>query len=111
MQAGRLRHRVTIQSDESTTEDDAGHPIPAWTDWLTVWADIDTSSRKFMAAQQIKSQLTHLVTIRYHSAFNTSTKFRIKWGSVYLYPLGPPVDVGQRRERYDIQCAEEVRPA
>jgi len=39
MQAGQLRHRVTIQ-DRAATRDAYGQPVPGWADVATVWADI-----------------------------------------------------------------------
>lgn len=39
MQAGKLRHRVSLQQP-GTTQDDIGQPIVSWTEVAKVWADI-----------------------------------------------------------------------
>lgn len=39
MQAGKLRHRVTIQSPP-TAQDEVGQPVGDWVDFATVWADV-----------------------------------------------------------------------
>lgn len=39
MNAGQLRHRVTLQT-LTTGQDEIGQPVTAWTDTATVWADV-----------------------------------------------------------------------
>ena len=39
MKAGRLRHRVTLQSRVDTV-DDIGQPSTAWLTTATIWADV-----------------------------------------------------------------------
>ena len=39
MQAGRLNRRCVLQSPAQSV-DELGQPIPGWTDFATVWADI-----------------------------------------------------------------------
>jgi SPP1 family predicted phage head-tail adaptor len=39
MQAGKLRHRVTLQSPGGT-QDAVGQPGGPWVDFATVWADV-----------------------------------------------------------------------
>jgi SPP1 family predicted phage head-tail adaptor len=40
MQIGSLRHRVTLQERDGTSQDSFGQPVETWTDVALVWADI-----------------------------------------------------------------------
>jgi SPP1 family predicted phage head-tail adaptor len=67
--AGQLCQRVRIQLP-IRTKDAAGAPIQIWTDWATVWADIQPiSGRESRVADRIASELTHQITVRYRSDF------------------------------------------
>lgn len=39
MNAGQLRHRVTLQT-LTVGQDEIGQPVTTWTDTTTVWADV-----------------------------------------------------------------------
>lgn len=43
IQAGNLRHRITIQR-ETTTRDAYGSEVKTWADLATVWASLDPLS-------------------------------------------------------------------
>ncbi len=106
---GKYRHRIAIQEDTGATEDAHGGLIESWGDKCDAWAEIDTgASRKYYAAKQVHSELTHLVTIRYRADLSASGKYRIVWGSRTLNLLGPVVDRMGMHEELEFQCAEEV---
>jgi SPP1 family predicted phage head-tail adaptor len=65
--AGRLRHRITLQSKE-TTRDVMGGEIITWVDVATVWAEVAAlSGRALIAAQQAQSEITTRITLRYRA--------------------------------------------
>lgn len=66
MQAGKLRHRVTIQRPVET-KGPFGEVV---TTWETVWANVAAAienlrGNKFFAAQQINPNVTTEITVRY----------------------------------------------
>ena len=67
MRAGRLRHRITLQS--STAMQDAyGQPVKTWTDTATVYAGVEPiGGREQYRAQAERAELTHLVVMRFIS--------------------------------------------
>lgn len=55
MQAGKLRHRVTLQETVKDQNPTTGAVKNTWRDVATVWAEVSPSSvREFIAAQAVQ---------------------------------------------------------
>ncbi len=80
LRAGSLNRRGLIQ-DQATTQGIYGEQSLAWVDVAAVWMSIEPlSGRELVMAQQINSEVTHLITIRYNPIFadpKTMAKRRI----------------------------------
>jgi SPP1 family predicted phage head-tail adaptor len=65
MNAGKLRHRVTIQR-KTVTRDTQGGNVVTWTDVATVWADVQPvgGSERYGAGQAL-SDSTYTIVMRY----------------------------------------------
>ncbi len=64
--AGKLRHRVKLESPTYSQNTTTGEMTPSWTDEGTVSASIEPSSaREFIAAQAAQSQIDTRIVIRY----------------------------------------------
>lgn len=64
--AGRLHHRVTLQSPQIAQSDTDGSLSVSWTTEAKAWASIEpVSVRDFVAAAAIQSQVTARITLRY----------------------------------------------
>lgn len=83
MQAGKLRHRITLQKPVKTQSPSTGAVINAWKDVAVIWADVvDLSAREFIAAQAAQSEITTRITVRYRD--DVTSKHRILFrGRVY----------------------------
>lgn len=104
--AGQIDKRIIIQSNTVTTGAD-GSQSDAWTDDATVWCQFSkATSREFLAAQQVNSDVTHVLKLRYRSGVTAS--HRLKLGTRILNILGPPINVGERGEEMMITAIEEV---
>jgi SPP1 family predicted phage head-tail adaptor len=67
MNAGTLRHQVTIQSITSTP-DAYGGSVDSWIDVATVWASVEPlQGRELVAAQSVSAETTTKITMRYRS--------------------------------------------
>lgn len=66
LDAGRLRHRVTIQARSNVQDPVSGETVIVWTDaWINVAAAIEPlSARELIAAQAQQSEVTARVTLR-----------------------------------------------
>ena len=75
MRTADLRRRISIQT-RATTKDSFGQQTLTWTDLLTgVPANIEAlSGRELLAAQAVNAEVTHQITVRYHSALADPVK-------------------------------------
>ena len=72
--AGELRTRVTIQS-EVQVADSGGGAYHAWSTVATTWAKVEPlSGRELLQAEQLQSEVTHLITIRYRSGLHAGMR-------------------------------------
>jgi SPP1 family predicted phage head-tail adaptor len=65
MNAGKLRHRVTVQF-KTVTPDAYGGPVETWTDVCTAWASVEPlQGRELANAQTVNTETTTRITMRY----------------------------------------------
>lgn len=89
MEAGRLRHRVTIQQKSATT-DAFGGRVETWADIATVWASVEPlQGRELASAKATYPEVTAKITMRYRD--NVTEVNRIKFENKY-YNLTPGND-------------------
>ena len=106
MRAGRLRERVVIQESTGGNPSASGERTDTWSTVMTRWAElIPQGGREFMAAQQVRNEMTHLVRMRYESTITPD--MRLKLGSRYLYIIGIE-NVRERERELRLSCVEEV---
>lgn len=81
LQAGELRHRVTVQSYVSGGRDDDGYNLPSqWLDFKKVYAKITPLSTKdLLSAQAADSEITARMKVRYRTGLDIDTTMRVIW--------------------------------
>lgn len=95
MQIGRLRHRVAVQRllPGSPEQDAGGVPDEQWTTLFTVWGEVaPLRGRELLTAQQISSEVTGTIRIRYRSDYTITGKDRCLFdGRTYdiIAPVNP----------------------
>lgn len=103
MRAGRLRHRVTIQS-ATTTVDSFGQPIETWGTFATVWAAVEPlSGREYFDAQQVQSEVSYRVRIRHLSGVVPT--MRVSYDSRTLEVLAV-LNIDERDREMHLMCRE-----
>lgn len=107
MQAGKLRHRVTLQRYEET-RDDMGAVIETWVDVATVWAAVEPLSvREFISAQAGQSEISARITIRYRPGIDAT--MRVLHRDQIYNIKGPPLpDPRSGREYLTLAVAAGV---
>lgn len=106
MKIGKLRHRVTIQKLISTP-DGGGGSTKTWIDDATVWAAIEPlRGGERYVAQQIQSELTHKITMRYREGIKP--QMRIKYKD-RIFEILSVIDIDERRIWLEMLCSEVVR--
>lgn len=107
MKAGTLRHRVEIQSADSTA-DELNQVIIEEGDWTTVdfrWADIKPlRSREMDHLNSIYSDVSHRIRIR---QYDLTDEYRIKYGS-RIFNIESVINVDERNKESELIVKEVV---
>lgn len=110
MHAGRLAHKVTFQQPGAAV-DDYGQPVPgSFDDVATVWAAIrPTGSSERLAASQMQSGQTHVITVRHSTALAAAIgSWRIAYGSRTFGIVGLPRNPDEAGRWLVFDCVEKV---
>ena len=105
MNAGELRHRVTIER-ETSVAGDYGHggSAPTWEPVVTVWASVKpVSAHEAIRAAQPGQETGYIVKMRY-TAEATADR-RLTWEGRALYITGVK-DIDGRHVELEILCNE-----
>jgi len=110
MKAGKLRHRIELQSN-APTQDSYGEPIASWTTDDTVWASIEPlSGRELLRAQEVHAEVTTRIRVRYPGALGASTLTaddRIKHGA-RIFEIAAVINPDERDRELELLCVEAV---
>jgi len=107
MDPGKLRHRVTIQQPAHPTAD--GETTTTWADVAETWAAIEPiAGREYFTATEFRADVTHRVTIRHRAGMKSTWRLLLGHGATQrvFYPMGPPIDVGERNKWLEMMCRE-----
>ena len=75
IEAGKLRHRLAIQS-HTEARDSFGGSTKTWATQKTVWGSVrPMSGKELVNAQQVDSRVTHRIVIRFYSGLDTTYRF------------------------------------
>jgi SPP1 family predicted phage head-tail adaptor len=103
MNAGRLRHRITIQ-EPVTARNGYGEAITTWTAVATVWASVEPlSGREYFAAEHVQSEVTHRVRMRWQSGITPD--MRVLFNGRVL-KIDAVINYGERRTDLQLMCQE-----
>lgn len=103
MRAGRLRHRVTIQS-KTVTQNSYGEEVITWTDVDTVWASIEPlRGREFEELRRAGADLTTRIVMRYQAGI--VPEMRATEGG-HTYDILSVVNVEERDRELHLMCRE-----
>lgn len=106
--AGRLRHRVTIEARDEVKDPRTG--AVEYT-WAPVFSDVPAaveplSGREYIAAQQLQSEVTVRVTMRWRAGLDP--KQRIRHGLKIYNPVAFMPDPDSGLEYVTAPCSEGV---
>lgn len=100
IQAGRLRHKVTIEAPSSTTSDPDGHPVESYSRLDDVFAAIeDLRGREFFEARALLSEQTVRFRMRYYPGL--TTRHRLVFGSE-KYKIESISNSGRRNRELEV---------
>lgn len=105
MEIGELKNRITVQK-YTETRSNAGQVLKSYTDSVSRWAYIKPlTTREILQAQQISSEITHEVWLRY--PLDVTPKDRIAFGLRTFEILGV-VNVDEENRFLKLLCKERV---
>lgn len=111
MQAGRMRHRITIRNF-TTGRSPSGQPKEEWRDGATIWAEVKgISGRELVASGMEKAEATIRVWVRYRTDITASSKLNVLIGPFKgqtLDVIGPPIP-DAKGTRLEILCKQGVK--
>lgn len=102
---GRLKDRVRLERISETLAA-SGQPANEWVLVTTAWAGIEPiSGRERIAGDQVMSDLTHRVMMRYRAG--VTPKMRLVNGARVL-EIVSVIDTNNRHEQLELLCTERV---
>jgi len=106
MDAGKLRHRVTLQ-DRQELQDTNGDISAEWVSIGDRWAAIESlSAREFLESQALQSRVTVRITMRYNAGLTASMRI-LHAGKIYN-PQGILTDKDSGLEYVTVPCSEGI---
>jgi SPP1 family predicted phage head-tail adaptor len=108
LDAGKLRHRITILQPDNEQDSDTGELETIWTELATAWAGWEPYSTKdFIAAGTIQNQTSCRAIIRYRT--DITAGMRVSFRSKLYEIVGPPLpDKESGLEYLTIMLAEVI---
>jgi SPP1 family predicted phage head-tail adaptor len=103
MQAGKLRHRVTIE-EATLTRDGFGGQVETWAEWITCWASVEPlQGREFLEGRREEAGVDTRIRIRYRSGVLPG--MRVTWGD-HTYDIESVIEPESRRRELVLMCRE-----
>lgn len=110
LSAGKLRHRVQIQSPAFTQDTATGALNESWQTIATVWAEIaPLSAKEFVASQAEASKVATRITVRYNAAITAKCRVYHPAKGLYYNIEGVLSDKESGLEYQTLPCSEGIR--
>ncbi|HBJ69987.1 MAG TPA: head-tail adaptor protein [Alcaligenes faecalis] len=107
MQAGRLRHRLSIQENRPGRDPDTGAVIPVWVELTAVRGSFEPlSARDFIAAAAAQTKLSARAVVRYRADIKEKMRL-VHSGKVFLIQGALP-DKESGREYLTLLLSEDL---
>jgi SPP1 family predicted phage head-tail adaptor len=106
MEAGRLRHKITIEQKQ-ITRDAQGGEIVTWITFAAgVWTDAQPlRGREYVTLRAAQADISIRFAMRYLAGVNPA--MRVIWGG-NPYEIVDVIDVGGRRRELELMCRGEA---
>ena len=108
VEAGRLRHRLTIQR-ATEVKNSSGEIIQTWATIATRWGAVEPlTGREQWLAQQANAIATHRVTIRYYSGLTEKDRFLYGTRVLNIDTIDVPDEIQEHMECMVVEGNEPV---
>lgn len=107
IQAGRLRHRITINKPVPGTPDSYGGVQNTWQSVGTFWASIESlSGREFEVAKSYAATVSHRIVMRY--APGILPTYQVIYGT-RIFNVNGVLNVEERNRQLTLFCTEQIK--
>lgn len=104
MQAGQLRHRITIQ--QRTASVAHGEQSTSWTDFVSAWAAVQPlTGTEALVGRQENAAVSHRVVVRYQPGITPS--MRVSFNG-RLFDIQSVINIDERNRELHLMCLEQV---
>lgn len=101
MQAGKLRHRITIQQ-RATARDAIGGQSTSWETFATVWGEaLPVRGREFVSLRVAQSDISVRFNVRYLAGITPA--MRVQWDD-NAYGIVEVINVDGRNMTLELLC-------
>lgn len=102
---GELRHRITIQ--QVTEDRDAlGGTSEAWSEFAQAWAAVEPiKGREYFGAQQVNSEVTHRVRLRYREGIRSQMRVQFHGR---IFGIEAVLNIDERNRELHLMCVERM---
>jgi len=112
MRAGKLRHYISIQRNSTGVRNVSGGVVEGWTTEFKTWAEVwDLRGREYVARQQVRAGVTHIVKMRY-TTLNSSTELTPENSRINnngnIYNIEHVENMDMRNIELRLMCSEGV---
>lgn len=105
MRAGRLRHRLSLQSP-TITNTSTGTITESWGTTATIWGSVEPlRGREFYDSALINSDITSRIVVRYTS--DIEPNYKIVFGT-RTFLIVSIIDIDERNKEMNLMVTEEV---
>lgn len=105
MQAGKLRHRIAIQS-ATETRDAHGGITRTWATAATRWGSIEPlRMREIFEGQQVEPRLSHMITLRHYEGLDSS--YRLLLGA-RIFNIHSVRNIDERDHKHEVLAMEQT---
>ena len=102
---GKLRHRIILKKPVAI-KDPIGQDLEIWQDIASVWANIEPlSGKEYFNAQQVNSEITTKITIRYIK--NLNSHWVVHLGH-RVFNILSVINLEERNRYLQLLCSEKV---
>lgn len=105
MQAGKLRHRLDIET-ATEARDDIGGVRFDWRRLTTVWGQVEPlRARELFEAAKIEGRLSHRITLRHYPDFSQQWRLRLR-GTARIFQVHSLRNIEERDRTIEILAME-----
>lgn len=110
MQAGKLRHRVIIES-AVVSQDSFGGETTTWSAAGTVWASVEPlRGREYLEAKQQQIEVSTRIRMRYRAGVTSG--MRLRWTNpdavVHVFEVVDVIHDATHLRQMELMCVEDV---